>query len=272
MFAVIIENRFTAHFSMVDRNRLHSAFQAAIVHLGFSIFVALLTAFLVFGVWYPFPFRGLAGGSVLFGILIVVDLVCGPLLTAVVFNPKKPRRELVADLSLIATIQLLALVYGVYSIGVARPVFVAFEVDRFVAVSASQIDTAELPFAQPSLQSLSWTGPKLIGTRTSKDGPETLLSIELSLRGKEPSVRPGWWQDFELNRAEAIKRMKPLRDLMDNHAPEVRKTIDKVVEKIDVPVGGLFYLPLVSQHSLDDWIVVLDETASIVTYAPVGGF
>lgn len=37
----------------------------------------------------------------LFGILAAVDLVCGPLLTFVLFNPCKSRRELVLDLGLV---------------------------------------------------------------------------------------------------------------------------------------------------------------------------
>ena len=34
-----------------------------------------------------------------------VDLVCGPLLTLVLYNPAKPKRELVMDLSLVVVLQ-----------------------------------------------------------------------------------------------------------------------------------------------------------------------
>ena len=77
--------------------------------------------------------------------MVGVDVVCGPLLTLVLFNPAKSRRELRLDLSLVAVIQLAALAYGLYSISLARPVIQAFETDRFAVVSAVEIDPGQLP-------------------------------------------------------------------------------------------------------------------------------
>jgi hypothetical protein len=59
-----------------------------------------LAALLVFGIWYPSPWRQLLGVAGVFGLVVGVDLVCGPLLTLVLASPKKSRKERWVDLSL----------------------------------------------------------------------------------------------------------------------------------------------------------------------------
>ena len=257
---------------MISRARVRAAVRAFSIHFILSLLVAVLMAFLVLGVWFPHPLRYLAGGLDLFWIVVGVDVVCGPVLTGLLYTPAKPRRELIMDLTLIVIIQLGALIYGIYSIAQARPVVLVFESDRFVSVSAAQVDVAALSQALPQWQSLSWSGPVLLGTRKARDGIETLQSIELSLRGLEPSARPGWWQSYEDSRPIARQRMKPLSSLRAQRDPSAQVSIDGVVNKIGLPIGRLYYLPLVSQKSMDGWIALLDAEATIVGYAPVGGF
>lgn len=256
---------------MISSLRTRAAANAALVHLGLSALVGLATAALVFGVWFPYPFRDLSGGQELFLLLVSVDVVCGPLLTAVLFNPRKSRRELTLDLSLVALVQLAALVYGVHVISQARPVVLAYETDRLVAVSAAQVDPADLGKAPPDLQKLSWIGPVVVGTRDAKPG-ETLESVWLSTHGVEPSARPGWWQPYEQNRPQIQQRMKKLADLRAARPPAAQADIDAAAAKAGLPVVDLFYVPLTSQKMLDGWVALLDRDTRIVGYAPVDGF
>ena len=69
--------------------RAWPAIRAALLHLAGSVLVAALAAALVFLVWYPHPYGLLSGGLHLFLILVSVDVVCGPLLTLVLFNPSE---------------------------------------------------------------------------------------------------------------------------------------------------------------------------------------
>ena len=66
--------------------RFRSAIKAMGWHFGVSALVAAAVAVLVFMVWFPYPYRQLAGGTELFILVMAVDLVCGPLLTLVLFN------------------------------------------------------------------------------------------------------------------------------------------------------------------------------------------
>ncbi|GAB3664775.1 fimb protein [Ramlibacter alkalitolerans] len=239
--------------------------------MSLSALVGLTAAAVVFGLWFPYPYRALAGGQHLFLVLVSVDVVCGPLLTAVLFSPFKSRREMALDLSLIALVQLGALVYGVHAISEARPVVAAFESDRLVAVSAAQIDPADLGQAPPDLRKLSWSGPVLIGTRAPKDG-ETFASVMMSVQGVEPSARPGWWQSYDQSRDQVKQRMKKLADLRAARDDGAQREIDAAAAKSGLPLPDLYYLPLTSQKMLDGWIVLLDSDGRIVGYAPVDGF
>ena len=257
---------------MIGHSRIRSAVKAASIHLGLSALVAVGVAAVVLGVWFPHPFRALSGGQHLFWITVGVDVVCGPLLTSVLFNPAKSRRELTLDLSLVTLVQLAALLYGLHSISLARPVILAFETDRLVAVSAAEINASDLPQASPELRALSWTGPVLVGTRAPKDGDETLKSIDMSIQGLEPSARPGWWQSYDKSRPLVQQRIKPLGALRAKVPASGQTIIDDAAKKTGLPVDQLYYLPLVSQKQLDTWIALLDAQGTIRGYAPIDGF
>ena len=66
----------------------------------------------MFGWWYPYPYRELSGGRELFALVVAVDVVLGPLITLVIFNPAKTRRHLVMDFTVIGLLQVAALAYG----------------------------------------------------------------------------------------------------------------------------------------------------------------
>ncbi len=145
---------------------------AAGIHLGLSLTIAALAAILVFLVWYPGAFRELAGGRGLFVLLTSVDVVLGPLLTLAVFDRTKSRRHLRLDLAVIGVLQLAALVYGLHTVFIVRPVAMVFEVDRMRLVVADDVAVDELPKALPAYRSLPLTGPLLLGARAPRDGAE----------------------------------------------------------------------------------------------------
>ena len=257
---------------MVTNKRLQAAVRAFAVHFALSLIVASGIALLIFGVWFKYPYRDLAGGQRLFWLLVGIDVICGPLLTAVLFNPLKSRKELIFDLTLVALLQCAALAYGLHSISLARPVRIAFETDRFVSVSVADIATERLDEAPVELRRLPYAGPILVGTRMPKDGDEVLSSIESSIQGVEPSARPGWWQDYELSRDTVRGRMKKISALESKVNSDEKTQLFEAVKNTGLSKDQLYYLPLVSKKSLDDWVVLLNERADIVGYAPVGGF
>src|SRR4029079_10624368 len=112
------------------------------LHLAISALVAGVVVALVVVLWYPPPFFAAMGGAVLLRLLIGVDVVLGPLITLVVFNPAKPRLKY--DIATIVVLQVCALAYGGYVMFEARPVYNVFVKDRFETIAANAIDQASV--------------------------------------------------------------------------------------------------------------------------------
>lgn len=251
-------------------SRFRYALRWALGHLAVSLAVAALSAFLVFGLWYPAPWRQMLGVAGIFGLVMVADVVCGPLLTLVLASPGKSRRERWVDLALVASIQLAALAYGLWSLHGARPVVLAFEVDRFVVATANEVQTSQLQDAPTELQSLPWAGVRRVALRKATSSQEFLESVDASLQGVSAAMRPGWWRPFEEARPEIAQRAKPLSTLLEKR-PEQRALLEAAASETGLPMEGLRYLPLTSSKQMD-WVALLNASGDIVGHAPVDGF
>lgn len=252
-------------------SRLKFAMRASLAHLFCSLLAAIAVAALVFAIWYPPPLFNLVGGRALFWMVVGVDIVCGPVLTLVLWDVSKSRRELFLDLTLIVAIQISALIYGVHTLALARPVHLVFETDRLRVVTAAEIDHADLYQAPEGLRQLPWSGPTLISVRAPRDSDEFMSSLNLSMAGREPSVRPGWWQEYEFGRSQLLQRARPLSALAQAH-PAKQGTLDDAVRRAGVPETDLLWLPLTSANVLD-WVVLLDRvTGQPRAYAQIDGF
>src|SRR6516162_3072566 len=92
--------------------------------LGSATALTLVLGALYLG-WYRWPGWYLSSALHIVGIVVMVDLVLGPTLTLIVANPGKPRRELVRDVAIIVTVQLIALIYGATTLWGGRPLYYA---------------------------------------------------------------------------------------------------------------------------------------------------
>lgn len=257
---------------MVIITRFRSAAAASGIHLLASLFVAVCCAALVFGLWYPFPYSDLAGGKELFFLVVAVDVVCGPLLTFLIFNPAKPRVELYLDIALIVLLQVGALAYGLFSVMQARPVFLAFEGDQFKVVSVPDVQFEDINSALPSLRKLSFTGPVLIGVKLSSPSDSDYVhSIKLALNGLPPAFRPARWVDFDSQRQQVVKLAVPLAELRKKH-PLKRDVIDDALAGSGLSEVDLGYLPL-SVSGRSDWVVVVSLVDGVPKlYLPLDGW
>lgn len=256
--------------SSCSLSRFRLATRYALRHLGISAAVALLSAAFVFGLLYPAPYRSLLGVESIFLLVLAVDVVCGPLLTLVLASPKKSRRERWLDFSLIGLIQVGALLYGLHSVWAGRPVALVFEVDRLVAVSASDIDPADLAKAPEQLRRLPFWGVRRFSTRQSRDGKEMLESVLKGVAGISLAVQPDWWAQWDAGKDGMARRAKPLSDLLARR-PQDAATLQTAAQRTGLPTDALRYLPLTSSKTLD-WVALLDGELNMVGWAPVEGF
>lgn len=245
-------------------------FAASGIHLGISLVVALLAALLVFGLWYPYPYREISGGRELFLIMVTVDVTLGPLITLAVFNRAKPWLELRRDLVIVVFIQFAALGYGFWTVFAARPVHLVFEYDRFRVVNAVDIPVELLHLAPRGLVALPLTNPTLLSLRPFRDGNEKMEATMAALEGLPLSARPDLWQSYMSAKSEILQAAKPAAELKTRF-PLQASAIDAVIAQSGYAPESLACLPLVGRKSF--WTVFLDPiTAEIVAFMPLDSF
>jgi len=253
---------------MLNRLALWARLRAGGIHLLISASAAALAAGLVFGLWYPGFYRFVSGGQNLFLLVTNVDVVLGPLLTFAVFNPKKGRKQLRRDLSAIAAIQSAALIYGLHTVYIVRPIAMAFEVDRFRVIVAADVYEPELPEARPEYRTLPLTGPWLIGTRAPNAGDEHNDAVFMGLQGIDRANRPMFWQPYALSVNDVRAKSRPI-DVLLMHYPERAAGFRACLSKMNASESNARFLPL---RARGDWIVVVDAGGSVLGYLQADGF
>jgi hypothetical protein len=250
--------------------RLKSATKAAATHFLLSVLVALVAATLVFGLWFPGAYRDMAGGTELFLLIVTVDVVCGPLLTLVLFNPLKARRELFLDLGIVALVQLAALVYGLWTLWDVRPLYLPHEFDRFKVVSLNDLRGANTSVLPEAMQPSFFKGPMQVGLRLPKDTEERNKVLFAALSGgADYGERPDFYVPFDASAAaKTIVRSKSVKDYLSRY-PELRPSVEKIAVALNQPVDQLRYLPIKARK---DWIAVLTPTGQIAEFVPGDGF
>ncbi|WP_201608154.1 TfpX/TfpZ family type IV pilin accessory protein [Psychrobacter okhotskensis] len=197
--------------------------KAFFIHLAISLLMVLAAYFLINLLWYPTPLFKATDVSKIFIMILLIDLILGPLLTFVVY--KKNKKTLKMDLTVIVLIQLSALAYGLYSVYQARPVWIAYVVDRFELVRANDIlEVDESTYYLPKL------GPEYIYVDLSRlNASEKLDSIlDETTYNISPAQRPKFYNEYDLAKPLIIKNSKDIIILNDyNNQADVENTTKK---------------------------------------------
>lgn len=244
--------------------------KAAALHLCISLLIAGCAAWLVFGVWYPYPYREISGGRELFVLVVSVDVVLGPLITFVIFDRRKPRTELVRDLALVGLIQLAGLAYGLWTVHQARPVHLVFEIDRFRAVHAVDVPPELLSQSPPGVAAMPVEGPTMLAVRPFASERERVDATLAALQGLHLGARPDFWQPYEQAVPRVLAASRPASELLSRF-PARAAGIEEAILATGQPVERLAYLPLVSRKAF--WTALVDvRTAEVLGFVPVDSF
>lgn len=167
------------------RKSLPQRLRAAGIHVGISAIIFGAALYLILVRWYPGFHFTVDGGWQGVRIMAAVDLVLGPTLTLIVFNPFKARHLIVFDLTCIGLTQLGALVWGFYAVHLEHPVAVSYEDGTFHSVIAAPLEIEKFSAAQ--LAELSDRRPALVYVAPAvSDGEQTRAAMQ-ELLGKVAS-------------------------------------------------------------------------------------
>ncbi|UYZ73676.1 hypothetical protein LP090_02895 [Moraxella bovis] len=95
--------------------------KAGITHFTISLLIFCFVVAWVYFFAYPDVYFTMAGAIQGLTLVFLIDVVLGPLLSFLVYNPAKPKKEIISDLVIIGAVQIAALVYGLTTLYKEQP-------------------------------------------------------------------------------------------------------------------------------------------------------
>lgn len=188
--------------------QLRPRLRAAGIHIAISATLLAVPLYLILFRWYPDFHFTVDGGWQGVRLMAAIDLVLGPTLTFIVFNPAKARRLIVLDLSLIGAIQLGAMAWGIYAIHSQHPVAVTFYESKFRSITADPLKIEKSP--PELLDTLSDRHPALVYVRpTENDDEETRVQLQEIVGGVAGYEDPFFFQPLAPNWAAVTAKAMP---------------------------------------------------------------
>lgn len=235
----------------MDKKKL-TRWQASGLHLLISVAVAVAVLALMLSLWYPGPLFQASGGNDLLFILVAVDVIIGPLITLVIFRSGK--RGLKFDLAAIGALQIAALVYGMHVVYLARPAFLVFVGNQFMAVSAAELDAEELAKARyPEFRQAPLGGPLLAFAELPTDPKEIREFAILGLMGHDLQKFPRFFAPYAGRTSEVLAAAWPLAR-MRSLEPQAAKVVDAWLAQSGTKEADVRYLPLRGRRA---WLAML---------------
>ena len=241
-----------------------SKLRAFLIHFSISATVVGAAFAVIFFAWYPAPYFEVVGAWNVVRILIVVDLILGPLLTLILFRSGKP--GLVFDLSVIAVVQISALTFGLSTIYEERPYFVVFAVDRFEVLAKKDVDTADVPAEW--LAAKRWNVP-LYAVASVPESLEAQQRLIEDILSGNPDIerRPEFWSPYTDKTAAIEEKATPLTEFAAER-PDAAEFVQRMLDSRDdadrlvgLPVIGkerAFVIVLEPEHKMPIGLIPVD--------------
>lgn len=233
-------------------------FVASGTHLLLSAIVAGVVLLLVYRGWYAAPLDRACGVGEILMLLLAVDVTLGPLLTLVVFDPKK--KSLRFDLACIALVQLGALAYGLHTVEAGRPHYLVFVKDRFEIVSKADLRPDDIAAAKGNPRARpGWFSPSWLAVDTAVSGDErNRMMLEAMSQGtgaRDHQHFPARYRDLATQRSAVIAKAFDLGAL-EQRNPGREADIARLVADLGRERGALKALPM--KGELASLAVVID--------------
>jgi hypothetical protein len=187
-------------------------YSAFAIHLGISLAIFAVLAYLVLAVWYPDLFFTTDGGWQGMRIIIAVDLVLGPLLTLIVYKHGKPGLKF--DLTCIGTFQAVCLMAGTWLVYSERPLAIIYVDGQFASVSHQTYVEAQLP--SPDFDIYPGDYPKWLMVEVPEDLNEQAdFRGEMMERGQLLLLAVDRYAPFDPTSSDFAAESENLEDLID---------------------------------------------------------
>lgn len=242
--------------------KIKTKLSATTTHFLLSCFIFLLFIITLRTLWFPEPYFTASGGWQGLKIVAFIDIVLGPLLTFIVFNTKKPKKELFIDLSIIFALQISALVWGINTVYNQRPVAITFWENSFYTVPYAAVDT--LYKNTPQLSQLTEKSHQffIVPKPTTVDGINT-LNDEVLKKQLPPFQLINRYQTIDTHFKQITPHSIDIHEIVDSNA-SMKQELNHILSKNKRVIDENYYIPLISKYQ--NIILVFTKTGSMIGY------
>ena len=171
-----------------DRPLIKAKLKASGIHITLSLGIFAVLMYLILFRWYPGVWFALDGGWAGVRIMVFVDLVLGPFLTLMIFNPAKSRLALGFDFTCIGLVQASALVWGVQMVHFQRPQAIVFWDDGVFSVDQVVLDDAKVSDAD--LRKFGDRSPAIVAAREPESPADKAKFEQMHRKGLDGYMQP----------------------------------------------------------------------------------
>jgi len=238
----------------------HTRYSASLLHFLLSLFVFAILVGTLLQQWYPAPYFSAAGGWQGLQLVAAVDLVLGPLITLIIYNPLKSRRELRTDIAVVVLLQFVALTFGVKAVYEQRPVAVVFLDTSFYTVPALAISSQGIAVAE-----LAQFGDAL-PVYVYAERPESGADFERFMQAVEnqqipPHEQVPLYRPLAENFSRVTKASLDVVEIMEANA-EMRSQFELVQARTGLALADLHGIALTSRYR--NIVMMFDAAGQLV--------
>ena len=146
----------------MNSETLKPRLKASGIHFFLSALAFLIALYFIVFLWYPNPHFSTDGGWQGMRILLLV-FSPWPFLTLLIYNPEKSTKAILFDFTVIGTIQISALIWGLFVIYNQRPLAISFWEGHFYPVIMEDLEANGVEPEQ--LKELSHQNPAIVYVR-----------------------------------------------------------------------------------------------------------
>jgi hypothetical protein len=186
--------------------------------------------------WYHWPGWYLTAVGRILLIVCSVDLALGPTLTLIIANPKKPRRTLARDITMIALVQLAALAYGTVTLWQGRPLFYTFSANRLETVQASDLEPSQIARARkenPSFAPHWYSLPRWVWAPLPEDPDKAMEIVNGATFGEGQDIidMPRYFKPWEAGLPTLPQKLSALADIKYFSKPEKQRLTERMTRR-----------------------------------------
>jgi hypothetical protein len=189
------------------------------LHVTASTCLFLLALGTLYFGWYRWPGWYLTGATSIVLMMAGIDVVLGPLLTFVIANPNKPRRELARDIAIIATVQLAAMGYGLTTLWQGRPLYYTFSTRFLEMVQASDLSPEQIALGRklnPDFAPYWYSLPRWVYAPFPNDPKVVEQIVQSTIGGGDDVIQmPRYFRPWQEGVVELRKELRPVAKMTE---------------------------------------------------------